>query len=250
MPSAVRRRLGPDRKGHPASLCPREHVRAGIRHRLVNEAHVPGQARVHSFPAESLRAVAVACRPKRPDYAPRRCRPKAHLASVGRRRRFAQTAFSTRNFPKKPPYPLHMGGGRCPVPPPAPSGGASRPSDRSSLRSTEWPSIASHARARTPAPSSTIRTACSRTSGEYRLGLPMDSILPINGASRKPRTVQTPTMPEPQVIVVVDDVLTKDSHYRAVLTVLSERFPRVPLIGLFIARRAPDGFDFWGFSSF
>ena len=30
----------------------------------------------------------------------------------------------------------------------------------------------------------------SGTSGEYRLGLPIDSILPGNGASRKPGTVQ------------------------------------------------------------
>ena len=35
----------------------------------------------------------------------------------------------------------------------------------------------------------TIRTARSRTSGEYRLGLPMDSILLRNGASRKSGTV-------------------------------------------------------------
>ena len=55
------------------------------------------------------------------------------------------------------------------------------------------------------------------------------------------------TMPEPQVLVVVDDVLTTGSHYRAVQKVLSERFPGVSVFGLFIARRAPDASDFWDF---
>ena len=38
--------------------------------------------------------------------------------------------------------------------------------------------------------SSTIRTARSRTSGENRLGRPIDPILPSNEASEKPGTVQ------------------------------------------------------------
>jgi hypothetical protein len=45
------------------------------------------------------------------------------------------------------------------------------------------------------------------------------------------------TAPAPQKIAIVDDVLTAGTHYRAVHTVLSERFPHVPLVGLFIARR-------------
>jgi len=52
-------------------------------------------------------------------------------------------------------------------------------------------------------------------------------------------------MPEPEAIVVVDDVLTTGSHYRAILMVLSERFPDVSVFGLFIARRAPDASDSW-----
>ena len=46
--------------------------------------------------------------------------------------------------------------------------------------------IAAHCESYSRSCSSTIRTARSRTSGEYRLGLPMDSILPGNGASRNP----------------------------------------------------------------
>ena len=46
--------------------------------------------------------------------------------------------------------------------------------------------------------------------------------------------------PEPDMIVVVDDVLTTGAHYRAVLSVLSVRFPGTKIIGLFIARRVPD----------
>jgi hypothetical protein len=42
-------------------------------------------------------------------------------------------------------------------------------------------------------------------------------------------------------IAVVDDVLTAGVHYRAMHTVLSRRFPDVPIIGVFVARRVfPD----------
>ena len=46
-------------------------------------------------------------------------------------------------------------------------------------------------------------------------------------------------------IVVVDDVLTTGSHFRAVQTVLSEHFPEVEVAGLFIARRVPNAEDLW-----
>jgi predicted amidophosphoribosyltransferase len=53
--------------------------------------------------------------------------------------------------------------------------------------------------------------------------------------------------PVPRSIAIVDDVLTAGTHYRAMHIVLSARFPIVPIIGLFIARRVfPDddfGFD-------
>ncbi len=38
-------------------------------------------------------------------------------------------------------------------------------------------------------------------------------------------------------IAIVDDVLTAGTHYRAMHQVLSRRFPAVPVIGLFVARR-------------
>jgi hypothetical protein len=43
--------------------------------------------------------------------------------------------------------------------------------------------------------------------------------------------------PEPTAIGIVDDVLTAGVHYRAMHTVLSRRFPGVPITGLFLARR-------------
>lgn len=43
--------------------------------------------------------------------------------------------------------------------------------------------------------------------------------------------------PEPTKIVIVDDVLTAGSHYRAMHRVLSKRFPNARIFGFFIARR-------------
>ncbi len=49
--------------------------------------------------------------------------------------------------------------------------------------------------------------------------------------------------PGPSSIAIVDDVLTVGTHYRAMHTVLSSRFPGVPIYGIFIARRVfPDPF--------
>ncbi len=45
------------------------------------------------------------------------------------------------------------------------------------------------------------------------------------------------TAPAPQAIGIVDDVLTAGTHYRAMHKVLASRFPGVPIIGLFVARR-------------
>jgi hypothetical protein len=48
-------------------------------------------------------------------------------------------------------------------------------------------------------------------------------------------------VPAPQAIGIVDDVLTAGTHYRAMHTVLANRFPGIPIIGLFVARRVfPD----------
>jgi hypothetical protein len=48
----------------------------------------------------------------------------------------------------------------------------------------------------------------------------------------------------PESILVVDDVLTAGTHYWAMQTVLSRRFPGVPIHAMFIARRVfpPDEF--------
>lgn len=51
--------------------------------------------------------------------------------------------------------------------------------------------------------------------------------------------------PAPARIRIVDDVLTAGTHYRAMHTILSDRFPGVPIVGFFIARRvfANDRFE-------
>jgi predicted amidophosphoribosyltransferase len=52
---------------------------------------------------------------------------------------------------------------------------------------------------------------------------------------------ETVAAPAPRAIGIVDDVLTAGTHYRAMHTVLAERFPAIPIIGLFVARRVfPD----------
>lgn len=48
----------------------------------------------------------------------------------------------------------------------------------------------------------------------------------------------------PRSIAIVDDVLTAGTHYRAMHTVLSARFPNVPIIALFVARRVFPDDDF------
>lgn len=48
----------------------------------------------------------------------------------------------------------------------------------------------------------------------------------------------------PTSIGVVDDVLTAGTHFRAMHSVLSARFPGVPIIGLFVARRVFPADDF------
>jgi len=49
--------------------------------------------------------------------------------------------------------------------------------------------------------------------------------------------------PEPGIIGIVDDMLTAGTHYRAMQIVLSNRFPKATIIGLFVARRIfPDDY--------
>jgi hypothetical protein len=45
------------------------------------------------------------------------------------------------------------------------------------------------------------------------------------------------TQPTPRAIGVVDDVLTAGTHYRAMHTILSQRFPGTQIVGIFVARR-------------
>ena len=54
---------------------------------------------------------------------------------------------------------------------------------------------------------------------------------------------ETKSLPPPTMIGIVDDVLTAGTHYRAMHTVLSRRFPNATITGLFIARRVfPDDY--------
>lgn len=47
---------------------------------------------------------------------------------------------------------------------------------------------------------------------------------------------ETLTDPAPVNIGIFDDVLNVGRHYRAMHTVLSQRFPKVPITGIFVAR--------------
>lgn len=49
-------------------------------------------------------------------------------------------------------------------------------------------------------------------------------------------------------IAIFDDVLTAGTHYRAMHTKLGERFPGVPIFGIFIARRAIPPFNAEGWA--
>jgi hypothetical protein len=43
--------------------------------------------------------------------------------------------------------------------------------------------------------------------------------------------------PTPQQIAIMDDVLTAGTHFRAMHAILSDRFPRADIAGIFVARR-------------
>lgn len=49
--------------------------------------------------------------------------------------------------------------------------------------------------------------------------------------------------PTPQIIFLVDDVLTTGCHFKAVQRLLVQRFPQVCIVGLFLARRVPKSVD-------
>jgi len=47
-------------------------------------------------------------------------------------------------------------------------------------------------------------------------------------------------LPDPRMLFVFDDVLTTGAHFKAMQQVLNERYPDIPVVGFFIARRVPD----------
>lgn len=49
--------------------------------------------------------------------------------------------------------------------------------------------------------------------------------------------------PVPQIIFIVDDVLTTGCHFKAMQRLLAQRFPQASIAGLFLARRAPKSVD-------
>lgn len=49
--------------------------------------------------------------------------------------------------------------------------------------------------------------------------------------------------PPPQIIAIIDDVLTTGAHFVAVRNILRQVFPETKIIGLFIARRVPEAVD-------
>jgi len=49
--------------------------------------------------------------------------------------------------------------------------------------------------------------------------------------------------PAPQIIAVVDDVITTGAHFVAIRNLLRREFPDTKIVGLFIARRVPEAVD-------
>jgi hypothetical protein len=58
------------------------------------------------------------------------------------------------------------------------------------------------------------------------------------------RINETLVTPAPISIGIIDDVLTAGTHFRAMDTILRKRFPDIPIVGIFIARRVfPNPFE-------
>lgn len=49
--------------------------------------------------------------------------------------------------------------------------------------------------------------------------------------------------PPPKTVALFDDLLTAGAHFKAAQTVIKTRYPDVPTVGIFIARRAPRASD-------
>jgi hypothetical protein len=52
--------------------------------------------------------------------------------------------------------------------------------------------------------------------------------------------VQPFTDPPPSQVAVVDDLLTTGAHFKAMQRILTETYPNIHVVGIFIARRVPD----------
>ncbi|WP_202615452.1 hypothetical protein [Rhizobium deserti] len=84
-----------------------------------------------------------------------------------------------------------------------------------------------------------IQTASTAASHEVGEGerLTVEDLLKVY------RIDESVAAPQPTSIGIIDDVLTAGTHYRAMHTILSQRFPQAKMYGIFIARRVfPDPF--------
>jgi hypothetical protein len=78
-----------------------------------------------------------------------------------------------------------------------------------------------------------IQTASTEAAHEASTGdrIAVDELLAIYAID------ETCVHPKPSTIWIIDDVLTAGTHFRAMQIKLMERFPGVPIFGIFIARR-------------
>jgi hypothetical protein len=85
-----------------------------------------------------------------------------------------------------------------------------------------------------------------------QLVLQKDSALAAHESQNRPRPHEIAenyiidervTSPNPITIGVFDDLLTTRSHFKAMKSVLLERFPGARITGVFLARRVPETDD-------
>lgn len=98
-----------------------------------------------------------------------------------------------------------------------------------------------------------LHAACAGRHSDIReLVVQLRSVQAVHLADRRPtpdelvanyRLDESLAEPEPQLIFIVDDVLTTGCHFKAVQQLLMQRFPGVRTAGLFLARRAPKSVD-------
>ncbi|MCA0393129.1 MAG: hypothetical protein LCH70_03245 [Proteobacteria bacterium] len=79
-----------------------------------------------------------------------------------------------------------------------------------------------------------IQTESTAPSHESDNRLKQEDLIPIYQID------EALTAPPPRELVIFDDMLTTGSHFKAMQHVLSQRFPGVPIHGIFVARRKPE----------